>query len=67
MVVAKAKSTKSSAKYKGGDKDFAAKQTLNPGGTTQYPDGQTHQPESQDAKRRIGQFTGTGEPALIKK
>ncbi|HLH21773.1 MAG TPA: hypothetical protein VK066_04585 [Chloroflexota bacterium] len=47
-------------------KDFAAKQTMNPpaGGPRE---GQTRQPESQDAKRRIGQFTGTGEPSLTKK
>jgi hypothetical protein len=29
--------------------------------------GQTNQPFEQDAKRRIGQFQGEGEPPLMKK
>jgi hypothetical protein len=28
---------------------------------------QTRQPYEQDAKRRLGQFSGTGEPPLMKK
>lgn len=28
---------------------------------------QTRQPYEQDSKRRIGQFSGTGEPPLMKK
>jgi hypothetical protein len=51
----------------GDHKNFADKQTLNPPDVSQQPPSGTHQPESQDAKRRIGQFTGTGEPAQIKK
>jgi hypothetical protein len=60
--MAKAKRTRTH----GDHKDFATKQTMNPpsGGPQ---GGQTRQPESQDAKRRIGQFTGAGEPSLIKK
>jgi hypothetical protein len=30
-------------------------------------EGQTRQPESQDAKRRIGQFTGAGEPSQTRR
>jgi len=39
------------------------------GKTTNSPQStsQTNQPYEQDAKRRIGQFGGTGEPPLIKK
>ena len=59
--MAKAKRTRTH----GSHKDFASKQTMNPpaGG----PKEGTHEPESMDVKRRIGQFTGTGEPSLIKK
>ena len=60
--MAKAKHTRTH----GDHKDFASKQTMNPPGGGPRG-GQTRQPESQDVKRRIGQFTGTGEPALIKK
>ena len=60
--MAKAKKTRTH----GDHKDFASKQTMNhPVGGSHG--GQTHQPESMDVKRRIGQFTGTGEPALTKK
>ncbi|HZR99178.1 MAG TPA: hypothetical protein VFE37_10750 [Chloroflexota bacterium] len=60
--MAKAKRTRTH----GDQKDFATKQTLNPpaGGPRE---GQTREPESRDAKRRIGQFTGAGDPSLTKK
>ena len=59
---------KASYKSKGGKKDSAVKNTFNPptqGG--QPPDTDAHKPEEQDQKRRIGQFTGAGEPPLQKK
>ena len=58
--------SKAAHKTKGSSKDFAAKQTLNPGGR-EPPGSQTHEPFEQDRKRRIGQFSGTGEPPLMKK
>ena len=67
--MAKAKATH---KTKGGKKDSATKNTFNPpahGGTprdVQAPAG-TNEPFEQDAKRRIGQFTGAGEASIIKK
>jgi hypothetical protein len=35
-------------------------------GHTQVPS-QSNQPYEQDVKRRVGQFVGAGEPALMKK
>jgi hypothetical protein len=37
-----------------------------PSGDARSPS-QTNQPNEQDTKRRIGQFSGTGEPPLMKK
>lgn len=59
---------KASYKSKGGDKDAATKHTMNPPtGGGQKPDVDSKGPEEQDVKRRIGQFTGAGEPAQIRK
>jgi hypothetical protein len=60
---------KASHKTKGGDKDFAAKNTMNPpqSGGGKQPGPQTEEPFEQDPKRRIGQHTGAGEPPLQKK
>jgi hypothetical protein len=61
--------SKASHKSKGGDKDAASKNTINPrgsGGGKQVGD-QTGEPFEQDAKRRMGQFGGAGEPPLMKK
>lgn len=58
------------AKYKskGGDKDSAVKHAMNPPtGGGQKPDIDAKGSEEQDVKRRIGQFTGAGEPAQVKK
>jgi hypothetical protein len=48
----------------------ASKKTRSPGkkaaASVQAPS-QTRQPYERDAKRRIGQFSGTGEPPLMKK
>jgi hypothetical protein len=48
----------------------AAKKTRSHGkktpATSRTP-GQTNQPYEQDTKRRIGQFSGVGEPPLMKK
>lgn len=59
---------KASYKSRGGKKNSAVKNTFNPpssGGTP--PDVEAKGPEEQDAKRRIGQFGGAGEPPLMKK
>jgi hypothetical protein len=48
----------------------ASKKTRSQGKKTTapiYASSQTHQPYEQDPKRRIGQFSGTGEPPLMKK
>ena len=37
------------------------------GRKSEIPSGQTNQPFEQDAKRRIGQYGGEGEPPLMKK
>jgi hypothetical protein len=58
--------SKAAHKTKGSKKDFAAKQTFNPGGAG-APGSQTHEPSEQDRKRRIGQFSAAGEPPLMKK
>lgn len=59
---------KASYKSKGGDKDAATKNTFNPPTTQQTgPPGETAEPSEQDPKRRIGQFSGAGEPPLTKK
>lgn len=59
---------KASYKSKGGDKDAATKHTMNPPmGGGQQPDVEGKGPEEQDVKRRIGQFTGAGEPGQIRK
>ena len=60
---------KASHKTKGGDKDSAAKNTMNPrgsGGGKQISS-QTNEPQEQDIKGRRGQFGGAGEPHFIKK
>ena len=48
----------------------ASKKTHSRGKKTSVPAkaaSQTHQPYEQDLKRRIGQFSGTGEAPLMKK
>jgi hypothetical protein len=62
------KSSKASYKSKGGNKDSATKNTFNPpaGGGPQY-DIENKGTQEQDAKRRIGQFGGAGEPPITKK
>jgi hypothetical protein len=56
------------AKAKGGDKNSADKHTFNPpAGHGPTPDVESKGPEEQDAKRRIGQFGGAGEPPIMKK
>jgi hypothetical protein len=60
---------------KGSGRDSAAKNTFNPpaSGASERPGdaqpkrSQTHGQFEQDAKRRIGQFGGAGEPPLMKK
>ncbi|MCC6176277.1 MAG: hypothetical protein IT305_13305 [Chloroflexi bacterium] len=59
---------KASYKSKGGDKDSATKNTFNP----RSHDGREYdveekQTEARDPKRRIGQYTGAGQPSLTKK
>ena len=61
---------KASYKTRGGNKDSAAKRSMNQPipGTDEVPHkGGTNEPGEQDPKRRIGQFGGAGEPHLIKK
>ena len=59
---------KASYKSKGGDKDSATKNTFNPpAGEGPKHDVESKGPEEQDAKRRIGQFGGAGEPPIMKK
>jgi hypothetical protein len=56
-----------SAKTRGGKKDFASKNTMNPpSGADQAPES-TQQPDDQDPKRRIGQYGGKGEPPIMKR
>ena len=56
-----------SAKVRGGKKDFAQKNTLNPPtGGNQSPGG-TRQPEEQDPERQIGQFGDKGNPPIMKR
>jgi hypothetical protein len=57
-----------SYKSRGGDKDAATKHTMNPpSGGGQAPDVDANAPEEQDSKRRIGQFSGAGQPPNMKK
>ena len=59
---------KASYKSKGGTKDSATKNTFNPpAGRGPKRDPEAKGPEEQDAKRRIGQFGGAGEPPIMKK
>ncbi len=59
---------KASYKSKGGDKDSATKNTFNPpAGEGPKHDVESKRPKEQDAKRRIGQFGGAGEPPIMKK
>jgi len=59
---------KASYKSKGGNKDSATKNTFNPSpGQGPEHDVEGKGPEEQDAKRRIGQFGGAGEPPIMKK
>jgi hypothetical protein len=58
---------KASYKSKGGDKDSAVKHTMNPPTGGHQPDVEAKGTEEQDPKRRIGQFTGAGEPGQIRK
>src|SRR4051812_12965542 len=58
------------ARYKSrrGDQDAATKHTMNPpSGGGQAPGVETNPPEEQDPKRRIGQFSGAGQPPNMKK
>jgi hypothetical protein len=60
---------------KGSGRDSAAKNTFNPpaSGASERPGdaqperSQTRGRSEQDAKRRIGQYSGAGEPPLMKK
>ncbi|HEY3060088.1 MAG TPA: hypothetical protein VGL99_14090 [Chloroflexota bacterium] len=54
---------------KGSHKDSAAKNTMNPptGGGGRPPDNTISGTQEQEAKRRIGQHTGAGEPPIMKK
>ena len=59
---------KASYKSRGGDKDSATKHAMNPpSGGGQPPDADAQAPEEQDPKRRIGQFSETGQPPNMKK
>jgi hypothetical protein len=61
---------KASHKIRGGNKDSAAKRSMNQPipGTGKVPAKRgTSGMQEQDPKRRIGQFGGEGEPHLIKK
>ena len=60
---------KAAYKSKGGNKAFAAKNTMNPptSGGGKHIDSQTQGSQEQDPKRRIGQHGGMGEPELQKK
>jgi hypothetical protein len=59
---------KASHKSHGGDKDSATKHTMNPpSGGGQAPDVDAQTPDEQDPKRRIGQFSGAGQPPNMKK
>jgi len=59
---------KASYKSRGGDKDAATKHTMNPPSTGgQAPDADVQAPEEQDPKRRIGQFSGAGQPPNMKR
>lgn len=55
------------AKTRGGKQEFARKNTLNPPGSADQAPPSTPEPDDQDPKRRIGQYTGRGEPPLIKR
>jgi hypothetical protein len=60
--------SKASHKTKGGKKNFADKNTMNPTGPGQgNPPPGTNEPFEQDKKRRVGQFSGAGEPPLTRK
>ena len=55
-------------KKKRDSKDSATKNTFNPPTPGAHGVGtQTHEPEEQDLKRRAGQFSGTGNPPIMKK
>jgi hypothetical protein len=57
-----------SYKSRGGDKDAATKHAMNPPtGGRQAPDTDGKVTDEQDPKRRIGQFSGAGEPPNLKK
>jgi hypothetical protein len=60
---------KASYKSKGGKKDSAAKNTINPRGSGGGKHIESHTPggQEQDPQRRIGQHGGMGEPELQKK
>jgi hypothetical protein len=61
---------KASHKTRGGNKDSAAKRSMNqpiPGTDAVPAKGGTSEPEQQDSKRRMGQFGGAGEPTIMKK
>ena len=60
---------KASYKSKGGKKDSAAKNSFNPpsGGDGHVEGVKTRGTEEQDTPRKVGQFTGAGQPAPIKK
>lgn len=59
---------KASYKSRGGKKDSATKNTMNPPtGGGQKPDIESKGTEEQDPKRRIGQYGGAGEPPIMKK
>jgi hypothetical protein len=57
--------SKAKKKTRGGDKDFADKNTFNP---PAHPGKEgLNEPEQQDPKRRIGQYGGKGEPPIMKR
>jgi hypothetical protein len=62
--MAKAKRTKVKATHR----DSASKNTMNPlTGGDGTPEGGDMGTQAQDPKRRIGQYSGAGEPPLMKK
>lgn len=59
---------KASYKTRGGDKDAATKHSMNPpSGGDRAPDADAPAPDEQEPKRRIGQFSGAGQPPNMKK
>jgi len=68
MIVEQTMPDKASYKSKGGDKDSATKNTFNPSpGKGPERDPEAKGPDEQDIKHRSGQYTGAGNPPIMKK